>query len=173
MYAKIKNTTCVEYPYTFQNLQSENPYTNYGNNFDVAYWYPQTNDAIQNGYTLVEVINTEKPTYDEEHQSCTINTQPTYVDGQWLLEWTVSDFTPEQQEEYNKQKLQNIKNQGKSLLTETDWTSIPSIADPAESQPYLTNRQDFLTYRSAVRAIVLNTQLNSVYPTKPNEQWSS
>lgn len=85
----------------------------------------------------------------------------------------VQDMTPEQLAQYRDNLAQQIASQGKQILSNTDWTAIASIADPAESNPYLTNRQEFLTYRSAVRAIVLNPQYNSVYPDAPTEQWSS
>ena len=85
----------------------------------------------------------------------------------------VQDMTPEQLAAYRDNLAQQIAAQGKQILSNTDWTAIASIADPAESNPYLMNRPDFLTYRSAVRAIVLNPQYNSVYPEAPVEQWSS
>jgi hypothetical protein len=85
----------------------------------------------------------------------------------------VQDMTPEQLAQYQANLAQQIAAQGKTILSSTDWTAIASIADPAESNPYLTNRQDFLTYRSAVRSIVLNPSYDSVYPVAPQEVWSS
>ena len=43
LYAEINGTTLILYPYGFAQLQAQNPYTNYGSNQDVAYWFPQTN----------------------------------------------------------------------------------------------------------------------------------
>jgi hypothetical protein len=85
----------------------------------------------------------------------------------------VQDMTPEQLAQYRANLAQQIAAQGKLILSNTDWTAISSVADPAESNPYLMNRQDFLTYRSAVRTIVLNPFYDSVYPEAPTEQWSS
>jgi hypothetical protein len=60
------------------------------------------------------------------------------------------------------------------LLYETDWTTIPDVADPALSNPYLMNQADFFAYRSALRQIaVYPTAGNINFPTKPQEQWSS
>lgn len=60
------------------------------------------------------------------------------------------------------------------LLYETDWTTIPDVADPALSNPYLMNSAAFAAYRSALRAIAVNpTAGELVWPTKPNEVWSS
>lgn len=61
-----------------------------------------------------------------------------------------------------------------SLLQQTDWTSIPDVANPQYSNPYLTNRDAFLAYRSTVRAIAVNPPTTpAVFPTEPTEQWSS
>ena len=62
----------------------------------------------------------------------------------------------------------------KQLLTETDWTAIASVADPAVSTPYLTNQSDFLTYRSQVRAIGVNPPTTpATFPTVPTATWSN
>lgn len=69
--------------------------------------------------------------------------------------------------EQNKQKAVN-------LLTESDWTATPSIADSQVSNPYLINQAEFLAYRSALREIAVNPQEGFItFPTKPNEQWSN
>ena len=61
-----------------------------------------------------------------------------------------------------------------TLLTATDWTAIASVADPAVSTPHLTNQAEFLSYRSAVRAIgVTPPTTPATFPTAPTEQWSS
>lgn len=65
---------------------------------------------------------------------------------------------------------QNCKNQASKLLYETDWTTIPDVANPANS-PYLTNQAEFISWRSQVRALAVNPVANPVFPSKPNEVW--
>jgi hypothetical protein len=65
------------------------------------------------------------------------------------------------------------KNQAKQLLSATDWTSIADVANPAVSNPYLTNQTEFLAYRSTVRGYAVNPVANPTWPTQPTEQWSS
>jgi hypothetical protein len=62
-----------------------------------------------------------------------------------------------------------------SLLQQTDWTATVDISNPQYSNPYLMNQDEFLAYRSSVRAIAVNppTTLVTVWPTLPTEQWSS
>lgn len=61
-----------------------------------------------------------------------------------------------------------------SLLQATDWAATIDISDPQYSNPYLTNQTEFLTYRSTVRAIVVNPPTTTVtFPNKPEAVWSS
>ena len=61
------------------------------------------------------------------------------------------------------------------LLSQTDWTCTVDITNPQYSNPYLTNQDAFLAYRSQVRAIAVNppTTLVTDWPTLPAEQWSN
>lgn len=62
----------------------------------------------------------------------------------------------------------------KQLLTETDWTAVASVADPAVSNPYLTNQAEFLSYRSTVRNYGVNPPTTPVtFPTVPTATWSN
>jgi hypothetical protein len=65
------------------------------------------------------------------------------------------------------------KNTAVNLLTQTDWTTIPDVADPALSNPYLTNQAEFITFRNQVRPIAINpTPGNLTWPTQPTPSWS-
>lgn len=64
------------------------------------------------------------------------------------------------------------KEKATALLLETDWTQIPSIVDPAQSTPYLANKDAFTTYRNAVREIAINPVAGDIdWPTKPSAIW--
>jgi hypothetical protein len=64
-------------------------------------------------------------------------------------------------------------NTASQLLTATDWTSIADVANPAVSNPYLTNQADFLAYRSQVRQIGVYPVANPVWPTQPTPVWAN
>lgn len=174
-YVKAHNDTLIKYPYLFSDLQSDNPYTNYGDNYDVAYWFPMTESAMENNYALHAVIDLPQPSYDENTQICVQNTVPEYISGEWFLGWTVTAMTPAQHAQHDAQVMQANKTEADKLLTATDWTSIPSVADPAQSNPYLMNQDAFLTYRSEVRDIAVNPPSTPVteWPVLPAEVWSS
>lgn len=62
------------------------------------------------------------------------------------------------------------KEDASKLLYETDWTTIPDVADPANT-PYLTNQAEFIAWRSQIRAFAVNPVVDPVFPPKPNEIW--
>lgn len=88
-----------------------------------------------------------------------------FENGEWM-----SPSTPT----INEIKAQN-KLKASSLLSETDWAAIPTIADPQYSNPYLMNQSDFLNYRNQLRAIAINPPetLVETWPTKPATIWSN
>ena len=68
-------------------------------------------------------------------------------------------------EEENKQKAI-------SLLQQTDWTQIPSVSDPALSNPYLENKNEFDVYRNSIRQYALNPVAGDInWAMLPNEIW--
>lgn len=65
------------------------------------------------------------------------------------------------------------KAQAQALLSDTDWTCTVDINNPQYSNPYLTNQDEFLAYRSTVRAIAVNPPTTpAVFPTQPVATWS-
>jgi hypothetical protein len=76
---------------------------------------------------------------------------------------------------YSEQTIKNTNTENaKALLSATDWTAIASVANPQDSQPYLTNQAAFLSYRSAVRDIAVNPPaVPATFPTVPKPTWSN
>jgi hypothetical protein len=64
------------------------------------------------------------------------------------------------------------KQQAVALLQATDWTTIPDVANPSASNPYLMNQGAFIAWRSQVRALAVNPVANPVFSAQPTEQWS-
>ena len=61
-----------------------------------------------------------------------------------------------------------------SLLQKTDWTTIPDVSDPTKSNPYLSNVNDFVTYRNAVRQYAINPVAGDItWPILPEEVWTT
>jgi len=65
------------------------------------------------------------------------------------------------------------KNKASELLYKTDWTTIPDVSDPTKSSPYLSNVQDFVIYRNAVRQYAINPIPETIeWPVVPTAVWS-
>ena len=57
------------------------------------------------------------------------------------------------------------------LLTNTDWTTIPDVANPI-NDPYLANQDAFIAYRNVIRAIAVYPPAGDiVWATPPTEVW--
>jgi hypothetical protein len=60
------------------------------------------------------------------------------------------------------------------LLSATDWATIPDVADPAISNPYLTNQQSYFDYRNIVRGYTINPVAGDInWPAQPTPIWSN
>jgi hypothetical protein len=55
------------------------------------------------------------------------------------------------------------KAQAKALLAASDWASLSDVD--------LTNKADFIAYRSALRNLALNPVENPTFPTEPTPIW--
>jgi hypothetical protein len=65
------------------------------------------------------------------------------------------------------------KSTATGLLQNTDWTTIPDVADPATSNPYLSNSAEFIAYRNAVRQYAIYPVAGDIdWPQPPQEVWT-
>jgi hypothetical protein len=91
---------------------------------------------------------------------------------QWVYTVEVTQLTPEEIEKIEEEKRQENKNQAVQLLQETDWTTIPDVANPTVSNPYLANQAEFVAYRNQIRQIAVYPPATTVdWPTPPVEIW--
>jgi hypothetical protein len=89
----------------------------------------------------------------------------TYVNGQFIPVPVPEPVPPTA--EKNKQTAM-------TRLQNTDWTTIPDVGDPTKSNPYLSNVQDFVTYRNVVRQYAVNPIAGYInWPVKPTEVWTT
>lgn len=109
-----------------------------------------------------------------------------YSDKQWSLSgdlydglnWLDSSPKPTQDEldalwqsTQDAIAKKDCKIQAKSILQATDWATIPDVADSVNS-PYLSNQNDFIVYRNAIRKLAVNPEVNPTWPTEPQPVWA-
>jgi hypothetical protein len=63
------------------------------------------------------------------------------------------------------QPKQDCKDKAKSLLANSDWSTLPDV------QTQLSNYNDFVAYRSQLRELVINPVENPVFPSEPEAKW--
>jgi hypothetical protein len=63
------------------------------------------------------------------------------------------------------QPKQDCKDKAKSLLANSDWSTLPDV------QTQLSNYNDFVSYRSQLRELVINPVEAPVFPTEPEARW--
>lgn len=66
--------------------------------------------------------------------------------------------------------LDACKKEAKRLLADTDWSEIPSVANPANT-PHLVNQADFIAYRIALRLLAVNPVVSPFFPPVPVAKW--
>ena len=104
--------------------------------------------------------------WDQQNED--ITSLPSWVDC-CLAAWTVAN-TPVPP---SPPTAEDNKQIAISLLQQTDWTQIPSVSDPALSNPYLANKNAFDIYRNSVRQYALNPVAGDItWPTIPEEVWT-
>jgi hypothetical protein len=105
--------------------------------------------------------------WDQQNED--ITTLPSWTDC-CLAVWTVAN-TPVPP---SPPTAEDNKQTAIGLLQNTDWTTIPDVSDPTKSNPYLSNVNDFVTYRNAVRQYALNPVAGDIsWPTVPQEVWTT
>lgn len=62
-----------------------------------------------------------------------------------------------------QQKFDDCKVIAKEKIAATDWAVLPDVG--------LINQADFIAYRAALRALIINPVANPVWPTEPTPDW--
>jgi hypothetical protein len=127
------------------------------------------------------VFNAPQPTPTELQQ---VSQQGVVQDskGNWIENWVLVDkfstytteegvtVTKEEQETAHLAKLdadkaQANKDKASKLLAETDWVVLPDVLT-------LTNKDEFIAYRAALRDIAVNPTASVEFPVRPETVWA-
>jgi len=87
-----------------------------------------------------------------------------YNNGTFVLPPTPAPPGPTPEDQNKQLAITKLKN--------SDWVELPSVS-ATTSKPYLTNVNEFIAYRDALRAIAVNPVAGDInWPVKPVELWS-
>lgn len=96
-----------------------------------------------------------------------------YVENDQVYTVAVAPLSEEELSQLSEQRKQENKRIAESLLSQSDWVENPSVSDTSRT-PHLTNFEEIMDYRMALRAIAINPpEFIEQLPTKPDNIWSS
>jgi len=150
MFALIINDTVSQYPYTIQQLRSDNPNTSFPS---------QMTEEQLNQFNVYNISQVGQPSVD--YTKNVTESTPQKINGAWTQVWTVSDATEEEITQRTTDKGNEIRSQRDALLTACDYTQLPDVP--------LTNKSDWATYREQLRQIPEQSGFpwNITWPTSP------
>lgn len=151
MYVKILNGEVDQYPYSTAQLRRDNPNVSFPKTFPEEYI---------NDYNVYSVYEAEEPSYDPDTHNCELNAQPTLVNGNWTLEYTVTAKSAEELQQIADDFEDGQRVTRDRLLMTSDWTQVADAPVDAAA---------WATYRQALRD--LTTHAN--WPNLEDADWPS
>ena len=130
MHVLAPNQIVEIYPYSFGDLQRDNPNTSYPAN---------PSDETLAEWNVFPVIYKPTPDYNPATHNLTEG-NPTLIDDQWEMTWSVTPATPEQIAERTSAKESEVRQQRNQLLSACDWTQLPDA--PVDAAVWATYRQE-------------------------------
>jgi hypothetical protein len=162
-YVKVLGSLVLKYPYTFEDLQGENPYTNFPNPNDIPALYVGTEDQIASGAEIVSVQQAIVPVCDANKQRLIPWALPQQQDSVWVISYDVEDMSQEEILANTSAIAAVVQAKINAVLLETAWTVEAGSNLTAEKV------QEWVEYRDAVSKVPQqpNFPLEYTYPDKP------
>tara|TARA_Y100000389_G_C17460838_1_gene521549 strand:+ start:1629 stop:2081 length:453 start_codon:yes stop_codon:yes gene_type:complete len=150
MYIKVSGSVTT-YPYTIQNLKSDNPNISFPNILT---------ESVLNDFNVYSVVQVEN---GGDYTKNYVEETPTQSGSLYLQNWTDSDASSEDIETRKNEKWEEVRDIRDSLLSQSDWTQFQ---DSPITGSLLT---DWQTYRQGLRDITSQDNPYSLtWPTKPS-----
>ena len=151
MFAKIENESVVQYPYTLEQMRSDNPATSFPKDI------PQ---HLRESFGVFDVGYEGAPAFDSTTHRVVTSAMPSLIDGKWTLTKTIEPLTPEQIGAITANKAAQVRSERNDKLTSTDWTQV---ADAPVDQAA------WAAYRQALRDVTAQAGFpwSVEWPTQP------
>ena len=150
MYVKTQNNEIVTYPYSVEQFRTDNPNTSFP---------AEISDDLLAEHDVYPVGYQPAPAYDPATQRMVVSSQPSLIDGSWVLTKSIESKTAEQITAYTSSKESEVRTQRNTLLAQTDWCALSDV----------TMSADMTTYRQALRDVPQQAGFphSVTWPTKP------
>lgn len=152
MFAKIEDGAVVQYPYTLEQIRSDNPSTSFPKDI------PQ---HLRESFGVFDVGYEGAPAFDPTTHRVVTSAMPSLIDGKWTLTKTIEPLTSEQIAANTANRAAQVRSQRNDKLTGTDWTQV---ADAPVDQAA------WAAYRQALRDVTAQTGFpwEIQWPQEPN-----
>jgi hypothetical protein len=143
MYAKIKNQNVIQYPYGYEELRADNPFTNF-NGAILPDAFLGTEENLSGSF-LEEVITEEAPQYDLRTQKIVFSDVPVFDGGKWIIKAQIVNKTTEEMDAEAVDQAKAVRADRDDRLAKTDWVVTKSL-EAGAAVP-----QAMADYRQALR----------------------
>ena len=149
MYAKILNEQIHIYPYSYEQLKLDNPYTSFPQ-------VPTREDLADYDVVIVEAVPKPAETLD----TVVVETVPVKENVSWKQAWITEPASEEIVSSRVTNQALRVRSQRNTLLTQSDWTQV---LDAPVNQPAWS------AYRQALRDITVQPgfPLEVIWPQQP------
>lgn len=130
MHVLAPNQIVEIYPYSFGDLQRDNPNTSFP---------ADPTEQTLAEWNVFPVIYKSAPDYNPATHNLTEG-DPTLIDDQWEMTWAVTPATSGQIAKRTAAKETEVRQQRDRLLSYCDWTQLPDA--PVSPAPWATYRQE-------------------------------
>jgi hypothetical protein len=155
MYVLVTNGTAAYY--ALSSLYTDNP--------DTSFPVP-TPDSTLAEYNVYPCLVVNPPVVDYT-ENVTLG-DPALVGGEWTQTWVTTPATSEEIAQREQGMRDANKAQASNELSQTDYTDLPHTSSQ------ITNIQDILAYRQALRQIAVNPPITvQDWPVRPATIWST
>ena len=150
MLVKIVDDQVDEYPYSVEKFRADNSTVSFP--AEISSNTLAMHGVFSVGYQPV-------PDYDPTTHKVVVSSQPSLVEGLWVLTKTVVAMTENEVADYEDKKAAEARRTRNDKLSETDWCALSDVTMSAE----------MTTYRQALRDVPQQAGFphNITWPTKP------
>jgi hypothetical protein len=140
----------IIYPYSIEQLKSENPYTSFPQNI--------TDETLLE-YNIHQVISVSKGSdYTKNYTEIT----PVLISGVYYQNWNITDASSEEIEQKKNNQWGQVRSIRNQYLKDSDFTMLEDFPQRG------IKLQEWKTYRQALRDVTLQLDpFNIVWPIKP------
>lgn len=117
MYAKINASGLIKFPYSFDELRQENPYTNFDMTKPLEDLYSATDDAKQNNASVVPVLVEGKPAEIDPYVKYEQESSPSFSNGQWTLGWNAIQKSKDELDEYESVVAKQVTDKAEANIS--------------------------------------------------------